>query len=57
MTEELPASRLGTKEHWDLVYERETKEYEVGQSSFGLRSLSVKQYGVLGTEMISPIHL
>jgi hypothetical protein len=29
MTEELPASKLGTKEHWDMVYERETKEYEV----------------------------
>ncbi|KAH8083001.1 hypothetical protein HD553DRAFT_313074 [Filobasidium floriforme] len=28
MTEELPASKLGTKEHWDMVYERETKEYE-----------------------------
>lgn len=30
MSEELPASKLGTKEHWDMVYERETKEYEVG---------------------------
>ena len=29
MTDELPASKLGTKEHWDMVYERETKEYEV----------------------------
>lgn len=47
MTEELPASKLGTKEHWDMVYERETKEYEVRLSSFVLRSLSVRQYDVL----------
>lgn len=33
MTEELPASKLGTKEHWDMVYERETKEYEVSHSA------------------------
>lgn len=49
MPEELPASKLGTKEHWDMVYERETKEYEVSLSSFVLRSLSVKQYDVLRT--------
>lgn len=49
MTEELPASKLGTKEHWDMVYERETKEYEVGLSSCALRSLDVKQYDVLRT--------
>jgi hypothetical protein len=34
MTEELPASKLGTKEHWDMVYERETKEYEVRSPCF-----------------------
>lgn len=28
MTEELPASKLGTKEHWDMVYARETGEFE-----------------------------
>jgi hypothetical protein len=34
MSDELPASKLGTKEHWDMVYERETKEYEVGPNGF-----------------------
>ena len=32
MSEELPASKLGTKQHWDMVYERETKEYEASRS-------------------------
>lgn len=27
--DELPASRLGTKEHWDMVYARETREHAV----------------------------
>lgn len=26
--EELPPSKLGTKEHWDMVYERENRVFE-----------------------------
>lgn len=49
MTEELPASKLGTKEHWDMVYERETKEYEVRSPYFVVQSFRV-QYDVLKTD-------
>jgi hypothetical protein len=43
MTEELPASKLGTKEHWDLVYERETREHKVSQR----RNIHFISYGSL----------